>query len=63
MKERNDLTQFLPQLREGFRSLEEENQKDPQHPKKYPNVLFQILAYAKSYQGITWRDTWGTAKT
>ena len=41
----------------------EENQKDPQHPKKYPNVLFQILAYAKSYQGITWRDTWGTAKT
>jgi hypothetical protein len=63
LTERNDLTQFLPQLREGFRSLDEENRKDPQHPRIYPDVLFQILAYAKSYQGIAWRDTVGTAKT
>jgi hypothetical protein len=63
LKERNDHTQFLPQLRKGFRNLDEENQKDPQHPKKYPDILFQILVYAKSYRGITWRDTWETAKT
>ena len=63
LKERNDLHNFFPQLRERFRSLEEENQKDPQHPKKYPNVTISNLGIAKSYQGITWRDTWGTAKS
>lgn len=61
--DRNDLTRFYPQLHEGFRNLDQENQKDPQHPKKYPEILFQILAYAKSYQRIKWRDTVGTART
>ena len=61
--DRGDLSQFFPALHEGFRQLPEENAVDPQHPKIYPEVLFQILLYDREYNSTKWRQLEGVTRT
>lgn len=60
--ERGDLAQFYPTLHTGFKSLNDENTKDPQHPKAYPDVLFEILCFDRETTHKPWRQVQGVAR-